>query len=117
MKQSIMADGYFVDTTERIETLKGVVRRTMGTTDEVMLCEFTLEAGAEVPRHSHMNDQAGYVISGKLELTIGDVKRVLTAGDSYAIPGGIEHGAKIIETAVVIDAFSPPRNDYRTEAR
>lgn len=112
-----MADGYFIENSERIEMMKGVVRRTMGTTDEVMLCEFTLDEGSVVPMHNHMNDQSGYIITGKLQLTIGEETRVLTAGDSYAIPGGIQHGATALTNCVIIDAFSPPRNDYRTEAR
>ena len=114
-----MPDGYFVlpDEIGQIEMLPGVRRRTMGTTDECMLCEFVLSEGAVVPRHSHMNDQVGYVISGELEMTVGDVTRRLKPGDSYAIPGGIEHGAVAIVQTVLIDVFSPPRNDYRTEAR
>ena len=54
-----------------IGMMDGVQRRTMGTTDEAMLCEFTLQQGAVVPEHSHMNDQVGYVLSGVLELTVG----------------------------------------------
>lgn len=100
-----------------IGMMDGVQRRTMGTTDEAMLCEFTLQQGAVVPKHSHMNDQVGYVLSGALELTVGSETQRLQAGDSYAIPGGVVHSAVAVEDCVLIDVFSPPRNDYRTEAR
>ena len=114
-----MSDGYFIRPVdvEQIEMLEGVHRRTMATTDEAMLCQFFLEAGSVVPRHNHMNDQVGYVVSGQLELTIKDKVRLLNPGDSYAIPGGVYHSAKVIVDSVVIDVFSPPREDYRTEAR
>ena len=114
-----MADGYFITSNdqEQVEMWSKVHRRTMATTDEAMLCEFLLEAGAVVPPHQHMNDQVGYVVFGQIEMTIGDVTRICNPGDSYAIPGGIIHGAQAIVDSVVIDAFSPPRNDYRTEAR
>lgn len=114
-----MADGYFVPPQEarQIEMRPGVFRRTMGITDEAMLCEFFLLRGTEVPPHSHMNDQVGYVVRGTIEMTIGDRTRVLSAGDSYAIPGGIMHSAHALEDVIAIDAFSPPRDDYRTEAR
>jgi quercetin dioxygenase-like cupin family protein len=114
-----MADGYFITTenTEPVEMMAGVTRHTMGTTDEAMLCEFRLAQGAVIPKHDHMNDQVGYVVSGKLELTIGDETRVLNAGESYAIPGGVAHQGVALEVCVLIDVFSPPRNDYRTEAR
>ena len=114
-----MPDGYFMTsaTITPVETAKGIHRRTMGTTDEAMLCEFTLNKGAEVRRHNHMNDQVGYVVKGKLALTIGEETCIVVAGDSYAIPGGIFHSAQVLEDTVTIDVFSPPREDYRTEAR
>lgn len=97
--------------------IDGLHRRTMGTTDEAMLCEFFYECGVEVPPHQHKNDQVGYVVYGKMEITIGDETRICHAGDSYAIPGGIIHGVKALEDTVSIDVFSPPRNDFRLEAR
>lgn len=114
-----MADGYFITPkdSQQIEMRPGVHRRTMGVTDEAMLCEFFLERDSIVPEHSHLNDQVGYLIFGKVELTIGTISRVLQPGDSYAIPGGVLHSARALENSVVIDAFSPPRDDYRTEAR
>jgi quercetin dioxygenase-like cupin family protein len=114
-----MSDGYFVTPrdAEQIEMLEGVHRRTMATTDEAMLCHFFLEAGCGVPRHNHMNDQVGYVVSGKVEVTINEQVRVIETGDSYAVPGGIFHSVKAVVDSVVIDVFSPPREDYRTEAK
>lgn len=114
-----MADGYFITSSEvqRVEVWQGVYRRTLATTDEAMLCEFFLVAGAYVTPHSHMNDQVGYVVSGQLEMSIGAITQILNPGDSYAIPGGIEHSARALIDSIVIDAFSPPRQDYRTEAR
>jgi quercetin dioxygenase-like cupin family protein len=114
-----MPDGYFIteEDTEQIEMLAGVHRRTMATTDEAMICQFLLEANSVVPRHNHMNDQVGYVVYGQVEFKIGEEVRVLKPGDTYAIPGGIYHSVKAIVESIVIDVFSPPREDYRTEAR
>lgn len=114
-----MADGYFVHPKEapQVEMLPGIHRRTMGITDEAMLCEFFLQRNAVVPLHSHHNDQVGYVIFGQLEFTVAGETRILQPGDSYAVPGGIMHGARAIIDTLLIDAFSPPRDDYRTEAR
>lgn len=114
-----MADGYFITPkdAEQVEMREGVYRRTMGITDEVMLCEFFLEREAIVPPHSHMNDQVGYIVYGKLEVTIGGETRICERGDSYAVPSGVEHNARAVVDTLAIDVFSPPRNDYRTEAR
>jgi quercetin dioxygenase-like cupin family protein len=119
MGDTVMADGYYVNPGDahQVEMLPGVHRRTMATTDEVMLCEFFLLREAVVPPHSHMNDQVGYVIYGKLEMTIGGIVYVCHPGDTYAIPGGVTHSARALVDTLAIDAFSPPRNDYRTEAR
>ncbi|MAS37585.1 MAG: cupin [Anaerolineaceae bacterium] len=114
-----MVDGYFVTPrdAEQIEMHPGIHRRTLATTDEVMLCEFFLERHTLVPEHSHMNDQTGYVVFGRLEMTIGGEVRVLKPGDSYAIPGGVRHSLLALVDTLEISAFSPPRADYRTEAR
>jgi quercetin dioxygenase-like cupin family protein len=114
-----MADGYFVTPGDaaQVEMLPGVHRRTMSVTDEEMLCEFFLERNSVVPEHSHLNDQVGYVIYGQVELVIGGQKHVCQPGDSYAIPGGVVHQARALVDSLLIDVFSPPRDDYRTEAR
>jgi quercetin dioxygenase-like cupin family protein len=114
-----MADGYFIPSghAQQIEMAAGVHRRTLGTTDEVMLCEFFLEKDSVVQPHSHKNDQAGYLVYGSVEMTIGGQVRILQPGESYAIPGGIVHSARALANSLAIDCFSPPRDDYRTEAR
>lgn len=114
-----MVAGYFVtpQDAQQVEMLAGIHRRTMAITDEEMLCEFYLERDSVVPEHSHMNDQVGYVIYGKVELKIGSETHVCQPGDSYAVPGGVAHSARALVDSLVIDVFSPPRNDYRTEAR
>ena len=114
-----MPDGYFITPADavQVEMIACIHRRTMATTDEAMLCEFFLEKGALVPPHSHMNDQVGYIVYGALELTIGDQVRVVRRGDSYAVPGGVVHSARALVDTLALDVFSPPRNDYRTEAR
>ena len=114
-----MADGYFIPPHDaaQVEMMPGVHRRTMATTDEVMLCEFFLQRDSIVLPHSHNNDQVGYVILGKIEVTIGDQVQICHPGDSYAVPGGIIHSARALVDSIAIDAFSPPRDDYRTEAR
>jgi quercetin dioxygenase-like cupin family protein len=114
-----MADGYFITPQDvgQIEMLPGIHRRTMGTTDEAMLCEFLLMRGSVVPPHSHKNDQVGYVVYGQIAFTVNEVTRVLNPGDSYAVPGGITHSAVAVIDTLVIDCFSPPRDDYRTEAK
>jgi quercetin dioxygenase-like cupin family protein len=100
------------DEAKQVEMVPGALRRTLGHGGRMLLAEFNLAAGADVPTHSHPHDQVGYVVSGSMSLTIGDETRTCEAGDSYYIPGDVPHRAVTIEDALVIDVFSPPREDY-----
>lgn len=114
-----MSNTYFVTPAQssQVEMLPGLHRRTMGTTDEAMLCEFYFERGAVVAPHSHLNDQVGYLVYGSLEYTIGEVMQHVAPGDSWAVPGGVTHSVLALQDSLIVEVFSPPRDDYRTEAR
>jgi quercetin dioxygenase-like cupin family protein len=96
-----------------VQVMPGLERRTLAEGGEMMTCEFILEEGVEIPCHSHPQEQLGYVVSGKLIVTVGDNSAELSAGDCYFAPGGVSHGAMVLEKARVVDTFSPPREDYR----
>jgi quercetin dioxygenase-like cupin family protein len=96
-----------------VEALPGLLRRTLGETADAMVVEFRSEAGVKIPVHSHPHQQVGYVVSGRIEIAVEGVTTVCGPGDSYAIPGGVEHGALFPVESIVIDCFSPPREDYR----
>src|SRR3954447_2220996 len=74
----------------------------------------TIDPNINYPHHQHPHEQLGIIISGALELTMGDEPRLLRPGDGYAIPGNLPHKARTYdEGCVVFDVFSPPREDYR----
>jgi quercetin dioxygenase-like cupin family protein len=75
---------------------------------------FTLAAGSSVPEHAHDHEQIGSVLSGEMELSIGNEKRIVTAGQAYHIPSGVPHtGACLKGPAEVIEIFAPVREDWR----
>jgi quercetin dioxygenase-like cupin family protein len=83
--------------------------------DRLTLSLVTLEAGSTVPMHSHPHEQAGFVLEGELDFTIGQETRRLKPGDSYIIPGNVQHGcAACAGHALVLDIFSPVREEYKT---
>lgn len=96
-----------------VEMLPGLVRRTLADSESMMLCEFTFDAGVEVPNHSHPHEQVGYVVSGQLRMTVDGQSHDLGPGDSYHAPSNVPHGALTLEPSVVVEVFSPPREDYR----
>ncbi len=81
--------------------------------EKLMLSRVEMHAGAEIPLHHHPHEQGGVLLSGKLELQIGDEVRTLKSGEAYLIPGNVPHRAVAIDgPAVVLDVFSPIREDY-----
>jgi len=97
---------------EPVTMLPGVVRRTLGSTDKLMLVEIQLAAGAVVPEHDHPHDQVGYVVSGEVVMMIDGKETLCRVGDSYQIPGGVSHSARTLSDTIIIDVFSPPREEY-----
>jgi quercetin dioxygenase-like cupin family protein len=76
----------------------------------------TIEPNREMPRHQHPHEQLGIMLEGTLELTIGDETRLINAGDAYTIPPNLPHNARTLdEGCVVLDIFTPPREDYGGE--
>ncbi len=96
-----------------INMLPGLVRRTLAQTESVMLCEFTFDAHVEIPIHAHPHEQVGYVVAGRVEMTIDEKKFEIKRGDSYSVPSSVPHGAFTLEPSIIVDAFYPPREDYK----
>ena len=107
---------YFYDPSEqqRREMAPGVSLRTMWG-EKIMMSLVEIAPKAVVPTHSHPHEQAGMVIQGEFEFTIGGETKLLKQGDAYVIPGGVEHGVVGSQGwSLALDIFSPPREDYKT---
>ena len=98
--------------TEGEVAAKGVERIVKSYTDELMVVENHFKKGAIGALHSHPHTQITYVVSGKFEFTIGDEKRIVTAGDTMLKKNGILHGCVCLEEGVLLDIFSPMRGDF-----
>ncbi|MGE5396494.1 MAG: cupin domain-containing protein [Chitinophagales bacterium] len=92
--------------------LPGIYRRTLVHGSRTLMTEFLLEKGADLPSHQHPQEQTGYLVSGQMILVIGDQEHKVGPGDSWAIPGGVEHRAEVLEDSVALEVFSPVREDY-----
>ena len=79
----------------------------------LMLSYLEMDEGAVVPLHSHPHEQGGMLLKGRLELTIGDESRICEPGSMFLIPPNVMHKAVAVGgPAVVLDVFSPVREDY-----
>lgn len=92
--------------------LPGIRMKTLCYGERTLMTEFLLARGSTLPVHSHPYEQTGYLVKGHIRLVIDKQEHEVTPGDSWCIPGGMEHGAQILEDSLAIEVFSPVREDY-----
>ena len=101
-----------IDEIEPLEVIPGCRMRTPHG-ENLMLSYLEMDEGAVVPLHDHPHEQGGMLLQGKIELTIGDESRVVEPGAMFIIPPNTPHKAVAVDgPAVVLDVFSPVREDY-----
>jgi quercetin dioxygenase-like cupin family protein len=80
---------------------------------QLTLAVVEVEPGAVLPEHQHVNEQLGIVITGSVVFRVGSETKTVEAGGIWRIPSETPHtvtgGA---EGAVVVDIFSPARDDW-----
>jgi quercetin dioxygenase-like cupin family protein len=89
-----------------------VKRKIMSYDSSLMVVKVAFKAGGVGPLHQHVHVQITHVESGVFEVEIDGQKKILKAGDAFHIPSNIMHGAVCIEEGVLIDVFSPMREDF-----
>jgi quercetin dioxygenase-like cupin family protein len=94
------------------EILPGIHIKTLVHGDKTLLSELHMQAGSRLPDHSHPHEQTGYLVSGRMHLIKGDEILEAEPGDSWCIPGNASHRAEILEDTIVIEVFSPVREEY-----
>ena len=90
----------------------GVKRKIMAFDDSVMLVRVAFETGGVGSLHAHPHVQISHVESGRFEIEIEGVKKILQPGDVFHVPSNAIHGARCLEAGVLIDVFSPMREDF-----
>ena len=93
---------------------KGYVARAVHG-ERITLAVVEIEPGVELPEHRHENEQLGIVFEGSVRFRVGDEQRTLGPGWVWRIPSDTPHtvtGGD--EGAVVMDVFSPARDEWTT---
>jgi quercetin dioxygenase-like cupin family protein len=98
---------------EQMDT--SVKRKIMAWDDKLMLVKVAFEKGGVGSLHQHPHTQISHVESGLFEVEVAGEKKVLKAGDAFYIPPNAIHGAVCLEAGVLIDVFSPMREDFVTD--
>jgi quercetin dioxygenase-like cupin family protein len=93
----------------------GIRRKVLCYDAGVMMVRVAFEAGAVGAPHSHPHVQCSLVERGAFDVTISGRTQRLTAGDSFLVPSGAVHSAVAIEAGVLVDVFTPMRDDFVTK--
>lgn len=88
------------------------VTRRMIVGQNAMLVRWEFRKGGLAARHHHPHEQIVIMVSGRLRLAVGDDEKILGSNDIVVIPPHTPHEAEALEDTVVIDVFSPPREDF-----
>jgi quercetin dioxygenase-like cupin family protein len=94
------------------EQITDSIARRFITGNSVTVGRFELKQGGRVPSHSHANEQVSIVLSGALLFRIDGQGTVVRAGEVMQIPGHVAHEVDVLEDTLVVDVFSPVRQDW-----
>jgi quercetin dioxygenase-like cupin family protein len=90
----------------------GLRRQIYGYDDKIMMVKVNFSKGAIGILHHHPHAQSSYVVNGIFEVTIGEEKMILKQDDGFFAPPNTIHGVVCIEAGVILDVFSPVREDF-----
>ena len=90
----------------------GVTRRVLAHDENLMAVEVSFQAGSVGARHTHPHTQCSYVLSGRFSYSIEGESTELAPGDSIVVPSGLVHGTVCLEKGILLDIFTPCRQDF-----
>lgn len=104
---------FFKETEIKWEELGGgVSRKFLGYDNQIMMVKVKFDKGAIGSPHQHFHTQTTYCATGKFEFTIDGEKSTVNAGEGVYIAPNLMHSAVCLEEGILIDVFSPVREDF-----
>lgn len=96
-----------------VKTGEDVTRQVLADHPDLMVVAFRFaREGAAGALHSHPHVQSTFVESGRFRFFLGDETREVAPGDSFVIAAGLEHGCVCLEPGMLVDCFTPRRDDF-----
>jgi quercetin dioxygenase-like cupin family protein len=95
-----------------IDIVPGIRRRTIAHGASMYQMMAKLDAGSLMPEHKHPQEQIVHILEGRMKLIVSGVPHELKGGESYYLAANVPHGVETMEDTMVLDTFSPPRDDY-----
>ncbi|HSC29326.1 MAG TPA: cupin domain-containing protein [Vicinamibacterales bacterium] len=95
------------------ERIDGGIERQMICGSQLMVCRIRIPPGIVTAVHAHPHEQITLVERGTLRFIVGGQERLSSKGDVLHFPSHCAHGAATLdEEVVLLDIFSPPREDF-----
>lgn len=94
-----------------------VSREILSSTGSLMLVRVNLAEGFNGDVDQHPQEQISYIEKGAVEFEVDGKKRVLRKGDTQYIPSNIKHQVKVLEECVILDIFTPLRQDLLAQQK
>jgi quercetin dioxygenase-like cupin family protein len=95
------------------EQLNPLLGRRAIFSENMTIARLDLRKGAAVPEHHHVNEQISIVETGALKFFINGGEQIVRGGEILTIPPNVPHAVEVLEDSVVLDVFSPARDDWR----
>ena len=95
-----------------IEICPGIKRQTVTSGKTMYQMIAKLDAGSKMPEHRHPQEQIVHILEGHARLIVSGVPHEMRGGESFYLASNVPHGIETIEDSMVLDTFSPPRDDY-----
>jgi quercetin dioxygenase-like cupin family protein len=88
------------------------VRTVLAHSPDLMVVRFAFQAGDQGALHNHPHVQSTYVQSGRYRFSVDAREFEVGPGDAFVIPSNAVHGCTCLEGGVLIDSFTPRRDDF-----
>ncbi|MDF7810859.1 cupin domain-containing protein [Hymenobacter sp. YC55] len=95
-----------------VQVAEGMRRQVLAYDPQMMLVRVAFEKGGIGALHHHVHTQITYVQSGVFKAVVGEETRVMHPGDVFYAPSNVWHSVECLEAGVLVDTFSPMREDF-----
>ena len=95
-----------------LEKVTEMISRKIVTGHRQMLVQVYLKRGAQIPMHTHENEQMVYVLQGMLRCLVGRGHVTVQEGEVLHVPSGVRHQAEAVEDTFELVVFTPIREDW-----
>ena len=94
------------------------IERQMVVGEKLMICRLKIQPRVVTPVHSHEHEQITMVERGRVLYIVDGVEKVVSTGDVLHFAPNVSHGATMQdEEEVLVDVFTPKREDFLTPTR